>query len=88
MKKLLLFSFFLFIGISAAKAQKNRPIPYPVINDAKFAGALERGSRSEDGRPGANYWTNTADYSIEVSLDPDTHVLTGSESISYLNNSF
>lgn len=77
----------LLIGLTPARAQKNRPIPYRVINDAKFDGALERGTRSEDGRPGENYWMNTADYSIDVELDPATRIIRGSETISYLNNS-
>ena len=77
----------LLFGMTPAQAQKNRPIPYPVINDPRFEGALERGTRSEDGRPGENYWTNSADYSIEVSLDPSSRMIRGSETISYLNNS-
>jgi hypothetical protein len=49
--------------------------------------AYENGTRSYDGRPGPNYWQNTADYTIEVEVDPATRELTGSESITYYNNS-
>jgi len=43
--------------------------------------------RAADGRPGPDYWQNRADYSIQATLDPGTKVLTGSEVITYTNNS-
>lgn len=49
--------------------------------------AYERGTRSLDGRPGANYWQNRADYDIRVRFDPVTGLLEGSERINYFNNS-
>ena len=49
--------------------------------------AYENGTRSYDGRPGKNYWTNHADYKIKASLTPETRELQGSESITYYNES-
>ena len=43
--------------------------------------------RSASGMPGPGYWQNRADYSIKASLDPASRTLTGSEVISYTNNS-
>ena len=43
--------------------------------------------RAADGRPGPAYWQQRADYFIEVALDPATHRVTGSETITYTNNS-
>ena len=43
--------------------------------------------RSASGLPGPAYWQNRADYSIKASLDPATRTLTGSEVITYTNNS-
>ncbi|MEN0063289.1 MAG: M1 family metallopeptidase [Myxococcota bacterium] len=43
--------------------------------------------RLASGAPGPAYWQNEADYVIDVSLDPETHVLTGSERITYRNRS-
>jgi len=43
--------------------------------------------RSGAGAPGAAYWQNRADYSIEARLDPDSRTLTGQEVIAYTNNS-
>jgi hypothetical protein len=45
------------------------------------------GYRSADGRPGPDYWQNRADYEIHATLDPKTKMLTGSEVITYTNNS-
>lgn len=43
--------------------------------------------RSADGRPGPDYWQNRADYQIQATLEPDTKTLTGTETITYTNNS-
>ena len=49
--------------------------------------AYENGTRSLDGKPGKNYWINSADYNIRVSVDPPTRLVKGSEHITYYNNS-
>lgn len=49
--------------------------------------AYEAGTRDLSGRPGPNYWQLEADYSIDVALDPATHTLTGTETITLHNNS-
>ena len=49
--------------------------------------AYENGTRSLDGKPGEKYWQNQVDYDIDVSLNPTSKVLTGSETITYHNNS-
>ena len=49
--------------------------------------AYDRKTRSEDGKPGIVYWQNRADYKINVSFDPSSLLLTGSEKIVYSNNS-
>ena len=43
--------------------------------------------RTASGAPGPKYWQQKADYDINVSIDEETNVLTGSETISYFNNS-
>ncbi len=43
--------------------------------------------RSGDGAPGPDYWQNRADYRIEARLDPASKVLSGTEVITYTNNS-
>ena len=43
--------------------------------------------RTASGAPGPKYWQQRADYDIKCSLDEQNTKLTGSESISYYNNS-
>src|SRR5438105_2393389 len=43
--------------------------------------------RSSDGLPGPDYWQDRADYTIHASLDEKTPSLSGSEIITYTNNS-
>jgi hypothetical protein len=49
--------------------------------------AYKKGTRSMDGKPGKNYWQNTADYKIDVTLAPPNRTITGKETIVYTNNS-
>lgn len=41
--------------------------------------------RSSSGSPGPNYWQQQADYEITVSINDDTQVLSGAETITYTN---
>jgi Peptidase family M1 domain len=43
--------------------------------------------RTASGAPGPKYWQQRADYDIQCNLDEDKQVLTGSETITYFNNS-
>lgn len=43
--------------------------------------------RTASGAPGPKYWQQKCDYDITCNLDEDKQVLTGSETISYSNNS-
>jgi len=49
--------------------------------------AYENKTRSLNGKPGPNYWQNRADYNIQVQFNPETRLLSGSEKITYYNNS-
>ena len=43
--------------------------------------------RSGSGQPGPLFWQNRADYDLRATIDPDTHRLTGEETITYTNHS-
>lgn len=43
--------------------------------------------RTASGAPGHQYWQQQADYSIDVTLDDNQQTITGSETITYTNNS-
>ena len=49
--------------------------------------AYSKGSRSKDGKPGKNYWQNHGKYAMEITVNPDTKIVSGTESIVYENNS-
>jgi len=43
--------------------------------------------RAADGQPGAKYWQNRADYALAATLDDKSNLITGSEVLTYTNNS-
>jgi hypothetical protein len=43
--------------------------------------------RSSDGAPGPHYWQNRADYNLHAAIDTTAKTLTGTEVITYTNNS-
>ena len=49
--------------------------------------AIDKKTRTLDGRMGINYWQNRADYKIDVELNPETRLVKGKEKIIYFNNS-
>jgi hypothetical protein len=74
--------FFLFlITCNILTAQVKLPVP---INVQQL---YDKGYRSMDGRPGKNYWQNTADYNIAVNYNPFSRLVSGTEEITYTNNS-
>jgi len=44
-------------------------------------------TRAANGKPGPKYWQQRVDYVIRVGLDTTTHTVTGSERVTYRNNS-
>jgi len=49
--------------------------------------AYAAGTRSADGNPGANYWQNRGRYEISITTAPPARRVSGSEAITYFNNS-
>ncbi len=49
--------------------------------------AYQKGTRSMDGKPGKNYWQNSARYAITVTAAPPNRAIRGTEDITYTNNS-
>jgi len=64
-----------------------RPLPHPIVAPPNFAQAVALGTRSDTGHPGADYWQQRVDYTIEAELNPADNILIGSVSIDYQNNS-
>jgi len=89
MKKLLSFGFALITLASFAQEQ-------PKKEEQKWANKFEQldqmlptpnSYRSSSGAPGSDYWQQKADYVINVELNDENQTITGSETITYFNNS-
>ncbi len=48
---------------------------------------MNKSTRTQNGLPGSAYWQNSGDYSIQVSIDPASRLVSGTEQIVYTNNS-
>ncbi len=75
---------------AAAQRQMQMPEHVPETNQAIFTPPdlpTPNAMRDASGRPGPGYWQQAADYDIRVSLDAEAHRITGSETITYTNNS-
>ena len=70
-----------------APATGPRPIPGPVYEIPGFTDAVKRGTRTRSGRPGPGYWVQHARYDIDASIDVAANRVSGSERVTYLNNS-
>ncbi|NVJ87532.1 MAG: M1 family metallopeptidase [Algoriphagus sp.] len=77
--------FAVSLGLETSFAQQGL-----ANNQADFGEFIDRKgtyTRTASGKPSENYWQNEADYQIEVSLDEESHVLSGKVIIEYTNNS-
>lgn len=79
MKKLLLFVLLLFVWTNLTAQDLYMP--------RNVRAAFNNGTRSADGKPGAKYWQNSADYNIKITFNPETRLVSGTEDIVYKNNS-
>ncbi len=74
-------------GSTVRGAAGRRPVPGAVVEPPGFARAVANGTRTRAGQPGPRHWVQRARYSIDASLDPATHTVTGSERVVYVNGS-
>ncbi|MEP7075482.1 MAG: M1 family metallopeptidase [Acidobacteriota bacterium] len=80
MKKL----FYATLSLLSASVLLNAQQPFMPRNVQR---AFANQTRSPDGRPGKNYWQNTAKYDIKITVAPPSRTITGTEDIIYTNNS-
>ncbi len=73
------------LAAEAAVAQQHYD-PRKVF-DATFLSSPGTAYRSGSGAPGPRYWQNEADYRIRATLDPADTTLSGTDEITYTNNS-
>jgi len=72
---------FLFCYVLFLHAQNELPVP------RNIQATFDKATRSIDGKPGKNYWQNTAAYDIRINFNPSTRLISGEEDITYTNNS-
>ncbi len=89
MKKLLSFAFALLTIISFAQEQPKKESPKWESKFEQLDQMLPTPNsyRSSSGAPGVDYWQQKADYVINVELNDENQTITGSETITYFNNS-
>src|SRR5258706_15343396 len=89
MKRLLLFAL-IAVGLNAIAQEK------PKTDDIQWKGKFEQLDqmlptpneyRTGSGSPGSKYWQQQADYEITAELNDENQSITGSETITYTNNS-
>lgn len=83
------FYFILIFKVISAQSQDEAKTKYVASDLFPPSSFLPAGNsyRSSTGEPGPAYWQNRVDYKIDVTLDDKADVVTGTETITYLNNS-
>jgi Peptidase family M1 domain len=77
----ILISLNFLLSADSAFAQVTLPVPINIEE------AITKNSRAANGLPGDRYWQNKADYAIQVNFNPLTRLVSGTEQITYYNNS-
>lgn len=74
-------SLLLLSSISIAVSAQDLYMP------RNIKAAYANGTRDKSGKPGKAYWQNTGRYDIAVTVKPPLRTVTGTETITYVNNS-
>lgn len=86
--KTLFNSMVMILAVAfVAQAQPTRFLVNPVTPPTSIQNAINKGTRTADGRPGASYWQQFAYYTIDATVDTSSNTLRGSVTIRYVNNS-
>lgn len=80
MKKLFSIAMLFALGSYQLSAQE-------LYMPRNIKAAYQKGTRSMNGNPGANYWQNHGRYTMDIKVDAETKVVSGQEEIVYSNNS-
>ena len=80
MKKLVSLILLACLGSSIVSAQE-------LYMPRNIKAAYAKGTRAMNGAPGPNYWQNHGKYNMDIKVDANTKIVSGSEEIVYSNNS-
>ena len=90
MKKILLQLLVLLVSITSMAQQMQTSPNYKANDRFEQLGTVlptPNSYRAASGAPGREYWQMRADYDIKAQLDDDKKKITGSETITFFNNS-
>lgn len=79
MRRIVLLNIFIFSCLAANSQELFMP--------RDIRQAFKKGTRSQDGKPGKNYWQNYGRYNITITATPPDRIIKGNETITYINNS-
>jgi hypothetical protein len=77
----------LALQVVPAVSQERALAPLEVRPSPAFQRAVEDGTRTITGDPGAAYWQQRADYAIDVTVEPRSRLLSAHGTIEYTNHS-
>lgn len=80
-KRLFQFSFTALLFLAQSSFAQELYMPRNIKE------AYSKGTRSMDGKPGKNYWQNHGKYTMDITVDAKTKMVSGTETIVYENNS-
>ncbi|KAA6440415.1 M1 family metallopeptidase [Dyadobacter flavalbus] len=90
MKKVLLPLLILMVSVATMAQQLPKSPNYQANDRFEQMGTMlptPNSYRAASGAPGREYWQQRADYDIKAELDDDNRRITGSETITFFNNS-
>lgn len=84
---LLTATFLAAAATAQGPPRTTRVVPYPIDLPAGYEDAIQSGTRTVTGQPGAKYWTNYAEYDIAIEVDPKASRISGTAKMTYINRS-
>jgi hypothetical protein len=78
------FAFLFFCGFIFSQQRSNHGVKFEQLDQLLRS---PNSYRTADGAPGPDYFQQKADYKIKCTIDTKTQVLTGTETVTYHNNS-
>jgi hypothetical protein len=75
------------VGLFCLLASATMYAQQPLFMPQNVKKAYVNETRSADGKPGKKYWQNFGRYNINITLNPPSKTIRGTETITYINNS-
>ncbi len=86
-RRLFAACFVCFVCLASPAFAQNKKSPVDKFRQLEEILPTPNDQRTASGAPGHKYWQQRADYTIDVELDDANQRLTGTETVTYFNNS-